>query len=74
MASDPSVSACNDLNAIFAVVNHGSGAGPGTCNNGNNALAVVVPPRLETNSITQSNVCPPPSMTTIAGVLTTVMD
>ena len=74
MASDPSLSTCNNVDAVLTVVNLGSSAGPGICNNGDDGLAVVVPPGSETNRITHSSVCPPTSMTTIAGVLTTVMD
>ena len=59
MASDPSVDACNDIDSLPAVVDHGCAAGPSTCKNGDHALAVVDSPGLETNSITHSNVWPP---------------
>ena len=55
MVSDPSAGACNDVDSRLAVVDYGSGAGS-TCNNGDNILAVVGSPGLETNSIAQSNV------------------
>ena len=59
MASDPSVGACNDVNPLLAIIDHGSDAGLSTCNNGDDAPAVVGSPGLETNSIAQSNVCTP---------------
>ena len=59
MASDLSIDACNDVDSLLAVVDNGSGAGPSTGNDGDNALAVAGSPGLKTNSIAQSNVCPP---------------
>ena len=58
MASDPSFSACNNVDPLLAVEDESS-EGDSTCNNGDNALAVVTSPGSETNSIAQSNVCPP---------------
>ena len=74
MASDLSVGACSDVDSLLATVGHGSCVGPSTSNTGDNALAVVDCPGLETNSIAQSNVCPPLSETSIVGILTTAMD
>ena len=59
MASDPSIGACDDVDSLLAVTNDGSGAEPSIYNNGDNTLAVVDSPGLETNDIAQSSVCRP---------------
>lgn len=59
MALDSSVGAPNDVDSLLAVVDHGSGVGSRTGNDGDNTLAVVDIPGSETNSIAPSNVWRP---------------
>ena len=59
MAFDPSISARNDMDSLSTLVARGSAVGPSICDSGDETLAVIDSPELETNSITQSNVCPP---------------